>query len=115
MTLMITPKPEWKTTRLLAEVLRECVEDKRVQFLVDAGSGSLVVQRLRVALSRSRNRHRNAGRKVVEFTLCHSIYPHTDSEGKRHDCIVMWIKRDQIHERRELLDDLMERGPNVPQ
>lgn len=109
MTLMIQPEPSWKTNQLLAEILSRCRDDQRVQFLVEPRAASHVVQRLRVALSRSRNRNKRNGHKVVEFTLRHSIHPHTSKDGKRHSCIVMWIVREAHHLHRELLDDLMER------
>jgi len=79
-----------------------------VQFLTDASLGPAVVQRLRVALSRSRKRHEAKGSKVAEFTLCHAIYPYTKN-GKRHDCIVMWTEKTHHHIEREILDDLLER------
>jgi len=109
MTLMIQPEPSWSTNILLANVLTHCKQGERVQFLVEPRAANNVVQRLRVALSRSRNRHRAQGRKVEEFTLKHSIHPHTDGEGKRHSCIVMWVEKQQHHLVRELLDDIMER------
>jgi hypothetical protein len=109
MTLSIQPEPSWDTNRLLGEVLSQCKDGERIQFLVEPRAANNVVQRLRVALSRSRNRNRAAGRKVAEFKLCHSIHPHTDGEGKRHSCIVMWIEKSDFHRQRELLDDLMER------
>lgn len=109
MTLMIQPEPTWDTNRLLGEILTRCYDGKRVQFLVEPRADSHVVQRLRVALSRSRNRNRRAKKKVAEFTLRHSIHPHTDEKGNRHSCIVMWIERQPHHIQREMLDDLMER------
>lgn len=109
MTLMIQPEPTWDTNRLLGEILIRCQNDQRVQFLVEPRADSHVVQRLRVALSRSRNRNRKANKKVTEFTLRHSIHPYTDGQGKRHSCIVMWIERQPHHIQREMLDDLMER------
>jgi hypothetical protein len=108
MTLMIQPDKDWDTNRLLAEVLSHCANDQRVQFLVEPRADTHVVQRLRVALSRSRNRNRRANKKVNHFTLRHSIHPYT-SEGKRFSCIVMWVEKDSHHRQRELLDDLMER------
>lgn len=81
-----------------------------MQFLVEPGCGEKVVARLRVALSRSRNRNRARNRKVKEFTLRHALYPHTDSEGKRHTAIVMWRERNRHHRMREVLQDIMEPG-----
>jgi hypothetical protein len=109
MTLTIQTEPTWNTNQLLATVLSHCKSGDRVQFLVEPRAAENVVQRLRVALSRSRNRNKAMGRKVDEFTLRHTIYPHTDSEGKRHSCIVMWVEKQQHHIVRELLDDIMER------
>lgn len=108
MAIRIYPEDGWDTNRLLGEVLQLALEGHRVRFLVDAGNSGNVVQRLRVALSRSRNRHRRLGRPVLEFTLKHESFPWTE-DGKRHDCIIMWTIREQHHEHRELLDDLMER------
>lgn len=96
------------TVELLAKVLTHARQGERCKFLVDPGIGSAVVQRLRVALSRSRNRNQARGRKIEEFTLCHTIHPYT-SEGKRRDCIVMWTEKNPHHKRREILDDLLER------
>lgn len=109
MTLMIQPEPDWDTNTLLAHVLSHCKQGERVQFLVEPRAADKVVQRLRVALSRSRNRHRERGKPVDEFTLRHEFYPHTDLAGKRHSCIVMWIEKQRHHMVRELLDDLVER------
>lgn len=109
MTLMIQPDKSWDTNRLLAEILSRCANDQRVQFLVEPRADSHVVQRLRVALSRSRNRNRKTNKPVFEFTLRHSIHPYTDADGKRHSCIVMWIERHPHHIQREMLDDLMRR------
>lgn len=109
MTTRIFPEPAWNTNHLLAVVLSHCKSGERVQFLVEPRAAEHVVQRLRVALSRSRNRNRNQGRKVEEFTLRHSIHIHTDAQGKRHSCIVMWVEKQKHHEVRELLDDIMER------
>jgi len=109
MTLLINPDPKWKTTELLARLLNHCACGERVQFLVAAGDGLKVVQRLRVALSRSRKRNEGRGVKVKRFTLRHTIYPYTTREGKRHDCIVVWVEQEIHHKSREILDDLMER------
>ena len=110
MTLMIQAQDYKTTNELLAKVLTHCKQTgEAAQFLVDAGIGADVVQRLRVALTRSRNRNRSRGRKVEVFTLRHSIYPYTDSTGKRHSCVVMWIEKERHHEIREMVDDLLER------
>lgn len=109
MTHFIDTKKIHKTAELLSNVLYICQQGQRVQFLVDSGVGPAVVQRMRVALSRSRKRNESRGRKISEFTLCHEIYPYTDSSGKRHDAIVMWTEKTRRHVIREMLDDLVER------
>lgn len=97
-----------KTKDLLASVLMHTKQGERVQFLVDPGLGDAVVQRMRVALSRSRGRNRSRGKKIDEFSLRNEIYPFT-KDGKRYDCIVMWTEKNHHHRHRELLDDLVER------
>ncbi len=109
MTIQIEASPHMTTNQLLAQILIHCKTGDHVQFLVEPRAAEHVVQRLRVALSRSRNRHRKQGRKIEEFTLRHSIYPYSDKSGTRHSCIVMWREKHQHHVIRELLDDIMER------
>lgn len=103
-----TDKPN--TADFLARVLQVGLTGERAKFLVDPGQGMVVVQRLRVALSRSRERNRRRGKKNSEFTLSASTFPYTELSGKRHECVVMWVRRSTTHEHRELLDDLMERN-----
>lgn len=91
---------------LLAEALMHCYNGEQVQFLVSPGRGGAVVQRLRVALSRSRQRNLRRGVPNNEFTLHHSIYPYA-LDWKRHDCIVLWIKKHRHHRIREILDDTL--------
>lgn len=106
----VDTSPHEKTSDLLARILSLCYQDHRVQFLVDSGQGGPVVQRMRVALSRSRKRNEAKGRKVNHFTLHSDIYPYTTHSGKRMDCVLMWIDRATRHYNRELLDDVMERS-----
>jgi len=108
MTIWIDPSKADKTTHLLVEILTHSKAGHRAQFLVSPSAGEAVVQRLRVALSRSRKRNEDSGKKIDEFTLRHEIYPYTQ-EGKRYDCIVMWTEKNQHHVIRETLDDLLER------
>lgn len=109
MTVWIGEEHTKKTTLLLVEILRQCKQGEQVQFLCDPGSGEAVVQRLRVALSRSRKRNEAKGKKIDMFTMHDSIYPWTDLAGKRHDCVTIWISKTESHRERELLDDLLER------
>lgn len=98
-----------RTRDLTAEVLFLCKQGERVQFLTAAGIGHHVVQRMRVALSRSRAKNRKRGRAVDEFTWHCDIYPYT-KDGRRFDCVVMWTEKGFHHRKRELLDDLVERS-----
>lgn len=109
MTIWIPPEQTAKTTRLLAAILVECKKGNRVQFLCPPSLGDAVVQRLRVALSRSRKRNEAKGRKLDLFTMHDSVYPFTDENGKRHDCVVIWTNKTETHRDLELLDDLLER------
>jgi len=97
-----------KTHELVAHVLYAARDGERVQFLVQAGTAAVIAQRMRVALSRSRTKNRNLGKKVKEFVLMCESYPFT-KDGKRYDCIVMWTEQSIHHRKRELLDDLVER------
>lgn len=109
MAIWIPEEDTRKTTPLLVEILRECKKGNRVQFLCAPGMGDVVVQRLRVALSRSRKRNEAAGKKLDLFTMHDSVHPYTTPEGKRHDCVVIWTVKTEKHQDLQLLDDLLER------
>lgn len=109
MAAWIPPEQTRKTTLLLTEILIECKKGNRVQFLCDPGLGDAVVQRLRVALSRSRKRNEAKGKKIDLFTMHDSVYRYTDINGKRHDCVTIWTNKTETHRDLELLDDLLER------
>lgn len=95
-----------KASDLMAEVISLAHNGARVQFLVRAGGGAACAQRMRVELSRSRKRHKQAGRSYKEFTLKHQCYPYT-KEGIRYDCVVMWIEIRRTHRLREILKDTL--------
>lgn len=98
-----------KTQELMAHILSYALQGARVQFLCDPAAGPAVVQRLRVALSRSRERNKSRGKKINEFSLKAECYPYT-KDGIRHDCVVMWVEKLDIHIHREILDDITERS-----
>lgn len=108
MTVWLRDHEGTKTAELLARIIGLAKNNQRVQFLVSANEGPAVVQRFRVALSRSRKRNLERGKKIDEFTLRHHIYPYTE-KGKRFDAIVIWIEKSEHHRVSELLDDIMER------
>ena len=95
-----------KAKDLMAEVLKFALKGERVQFLIRAGGAGPCVQRMRVELSRSRTKHKKAGRAYREFTLRHQCYPYTE-KGVRYDCLVMWIEITRSHRLRELLADTL--------
>lgn len=106
MTVTIQPDAERSTNETLALILSHFNRGEQVQLLVKAGTAKDVVQRFRVALSRSRNRNRSMGRKLNEFVLRSCTYPYT-LEGIRMEALVMWAEKLPHHRARELLDDIL--------
>lgn len=100
------------TERLLTEVLRHLNQDERVMFLTDAGCGAKVEQRLRVKLSRIRQKLIEQGRMRKHFRLSCSIHPHTEG-GLRYDCVVMWRFQNETHKAIEMLEDLVGHGQSI--
>lgn len=104
-------RPGATSTELLAEVL-DLIRRQghpKVQVLVDRGDGVNTINKLRVALSRSRGRNRTKGKKIAHFTLNHSIYPYTDVTGARYDAVVLSIQQNLRHRALELVDKLIDR------
>ena len=89
MTIRLAEPSLDNTNKLLAEVLTHVLQDHYVLFLVDAGEGRNVVNRLRMQLSRQRKKLRDRGKKFKQFTLHSTIHPETH-DGVRFDAIVMW-------------------------
>lgn len=106
--------PSATGNQLLAQALHHLVRlnEPKVQVLVDRGDGAKTVNKLRVALSRSRNRNSSKNRKILRFTLNHSIYPYTAADGTRFDAVVLSIQKNRLHRALELVDDIMERSPS---
>lgn len=100
------------STQLLAAVLEPILRGstERVQILVRRGDGEKTINKLRVALSRSRGRNMSKGKRIVRFTLNHSIYPYTDGVGARFDALVLSIQKNKLHRALELVDDMIDRG-----
>ena len=89
MTVRITEPQIDDTNRLLYQVLEVALKGERVLFLCEAGTAVAVVQRLRMQLSRQRNKMRQKGKRIQEFQLHSEIYPETHG-GIRYDAVVMW-------------------------
>ncbi len=98
-----------KTRQLMAAIMPDIKKGERVMFLVDAGYGTAMVQRIRVMMSRARKELKRKGKKTIHFTLHHSVHPHTE-QGIRHDAILLWSSRDESHEINELLEDVFSNG-----
>lgn len=88
-SVFIESPPLANTNALLAEVLTHVLQDRYVYFLVEAGDGRNVVNRLRMQLSRQRKKLRERGKKFKQFMLYSTIHSET-RDGIRYDAIVMW-------------------------
>jgi hypothetical protein len=108
MAIRLTDTDKLNTQQLLAAILIQVREDKRVSFLCAAGNGGAVMQRIRVALSRVRKTMEEDAIPIGMFTLRNSIHPETH-ESRRYDCVVVWRERNDRHETLESLEDLLER------
>ena len=102
-------QPNATSSELLALALVHLLAGNKAQILVERGEGIFTINKLRVALSRSRKRNMKRGRKIQRFTLNHSIYPYTDGNGTRFDAVVLSVKKNRVHRALELVDDMMER------
>jgi hypothetical protein len=89
----------------MAQFMPFVKQGERVMFLVPAGDGFNMVQRVRVAMSRARKELRRKQKPMIHFRLHHSIMPWTEA-GKRHDAVILWSTRDETHEVNELLEDV---------
>jgi hypothetical protein len=109
MAKMLSNYNVYATRELLQTILSEVLCDERIMFLCDSGRGVAVVQKTRVMLSRLRDQLKRERKPLRRFTLHSTIHAHTDTSGKRHDCIVMWATRGENHQLGEALDDLLGR------
>lgn len=102
--------PNATSSELLAAALMILRNGDRAQVLVNRGDGIKTINKLRVALSRSRKRNTARGKKIARFTLNHSIYPYTNERGERFDAVVLSIQKNRLHRALELVDDMLERN-----
>lgn len=89
MTTRIAEPALTDTTRLLYQVLEVVLADGRVLFLCEAGEAPALLNRLRMALSRQRQKMRDKGKKIQQFQLHSTVHSETH-EGKRYDAVVLW-------------------------
>src|SRR3546814_6888977 len=87
------------TRELLAEIIRHAVlAAAEVRFFTPRGEGKAVMQRVRMELSRSRQRNERKGKKNLRFSLHQSIYPWTTLDGKRLERVLVTSNRTQRSE-----------------
>lgn len=89
----------------MAQIMPSIKGGERVMFLVEPGVGLPMVQRIRVTMSRARKKLKRQGKRMIHFTLHHSVHPHTEA-GKRYDAIILWSSRSESHEINELIEDI---------
>lgn len=106
MAIRFNDLPLGNTKVLMSKIVPVMKTGERVLFLCHAGSGELVVQRIRVMMSRARKKLKQQQKKLQHFRLHHEIRPWTE-EGKRHDAVFMWTSKSPNHEHNEMLEDLL--------
>lgn len=98
------------TGKLLEQVLVVVIrEDSRVLFLTPAGMGPVIVQRLRMRISRKRAELRAGGKRPKQFTLRASYHNETHN-GIRKDACVLWREVYQHMAMSEELEGLLGHG-----
>jgi hypothetical protein len=100
------------TNTLLAEVLTHVLKDHYVHFLVEAGEGRNVVNRLRMQLSRQRKKLRDKGKKFKQFMLYSTIHSET-RDGIRYDAIVMWKQQSVSQLAEQDIENILMDGVNA--
>lgn len=95
------------TRELLGAIVTGAIiESESVKFLCPRGKGSATMSRVRMELTRSRQRIERRGKRYQRFTLKQSIFPWTEN-GKTYDCVVVSGAKTKSHEMLELLDDMI--------
>lgn len=98
------------TYDLLCKVLVLLNDDKRARFIVSRSRGGPTVQCLRVMLSRTRKKLEAKGRRYRHFKMHSEIFPWTEADGSRKDCVILSRTRNQDHEILEDLEALIDNG-----
>lgn len=112
MAIRLDDLPLDDTKQILLRIMPHLNQDERILFLVPAGQGKKVELRMRVMLSRARNRLKlKSARKMNHFKLHCTIHPHTEG-GIRYDAVVMWRAKNATHYAQEMLEDLLEGQSN---
>lgn len=107
MAIRLKDPPLDSTMELLALILPPMLRDsERVALLCPAGDAVKIAQRIRVAINRKRTSMRQKGKLLRQFTLRSTIHTETHN-GKRMDCLVMWIEVKLTQQLSMMLDNLM--------
>lgn len=93
------------TQEMLETILEHFNQGRGVTFLTHSGHAPAVIQRLRMRLSRLRNRMDEKNLPKQHFRLEASHYPYTNRQGKRFDCIIFQQVKTQQH----LVNETVER------
>lgn len=110
MTHTIEDAESLATRDLLGAIYKATmIESQPCKFLCQRGTGRSIMARVRMELTRARQRMEKRGRRYVRFSLTQDIIPWTDSKGNTHDCVILNAVRTHTHENLELLDDLIAR------
>lgn len=110
MAVRLSNPPIDNTEKLLETVLKVILmEQERVIFLVDPGTGEAVVQRLRVMISRKRKDLLRKGKRVKRFKMRDAVYPETHA-GRRFDACVIWQDSSERHRMQEDLERMLANG-----
>lgn len=95
------------TTKLLEQVLLVIIrDDSRALFLCPAGCGPVIMQRLRVMLSRQRKKVQARGKRTKHFRLRNTIHTETHN-GIRHDACVVWREVSDVAWLKEELESML--------
>lgn len=93
------------TEKLLGQSLLIMNDGNRATFLCDAGMGQAVVSRIRMRLSRLRATMDRKNQPRQHFRLNAQVYPYTNRQGFRSDCVVL----SRVKTREHLLAESIER------
>lgn len=107
MTVRIPEPALDNTEKLLEQILVPLIQhNERALFLCPAGDGVKILQRMRVMISRKRNKAIRNGKKPRRFLLRSTIHAETH-DGKRYDACVCWQQVSESHELTEMLEDIL--------
>lgn len=110
MNIEITDAETLATRDLLRRVVEILNADAGAKFLVSRGKGASTVQCLRVTLSRIRKELEAKKIPQRRFRLHASVFPWTEKDGSRFDCVILSRNRTRDHKMLEALEALAING-----